>query len=151
MMDFACPHAPRLFGDCNAVRAVTQGLLSATLPRPAWTHEAHLAATLCLVLEHRDIDLDSELGGIIRRYNVAAGGENSDTAGYHETITRFYLERLRRYAAESPEGESLVDCVNRLLDGPIGHRNYPLRYYTPERLFSLEARRTWLAPDLEQA
>jgi len=150
MMDFACPHAPRLFGDCTAIRALADGLLAATLPRASWTHEAHLAATLCLVMERPDIDLDAELGGIIRRYNVAAGGENTDTAGYHETITRFYLEALRRFAAAAPAGERLVETVNRLLASPVGDRNYPLRYYSRERLFSVAARRAWLAPDLQE-
>lgn len=148
MMDFVCPYAPRLFGDCAEIRALTDGLLAATLPRAAWTHEAHIAATFCLVTEHPGIDLDAELGGIIRRYNVSVGGENTDTAGYHETITRFYLETLRRFAAHAPADELLVARVNRLLAGPVGNRNYPLRFYSRERLFSLEARRAWLAPDL---
>jgi hypothetical protein len=36
-----------------------------TLPRPEWTHEAHLAAVSALILEHPKIALDQELRGII--------------------------------------------------------------------------------------
>ena len=43
-----------------------KGLLARTLPRPEWTHEAHLAATTYLLLKRPDIDLDEELPGLIR-------------------------------------------------------------------------------------
>ena len=39
-------HEPRLFPDDAAVRRVGEGLIARTLPRPEWTHEAHLAASL---------------------------------------------------------------------------------------------------------
>jgi hypothetical protein len=30
----------------------------------------------------------------------------------------------------------------------MGRRDWPLRYYSPQRLFSVEARRNWVQPDL---
>ena len=33
----------RLFHDDASIVAIGEGLLAATLPRAAWTHEAHLA------------------------------------------------------------------------------------------------------------
>ena len=50
-----------------------------------------------------DIDLDAELPGIIRRFNESVGGVNSDTQGYHETITRTYVAGVRLFLSETDE------------------------------------------------
>jgi hypothetical protein len=38
------PYSPRLFARDTDIRLLGEGLLACTLPREAWTHEAHLAA-----------------------------------------------------------------------------------------------------------
>ncbi|HYZ48530.1 MAG TPA: hypothetical protein VE567_06510 [Sphingomonas sp.] len=140
-------YAPRLFPCADGVRRVGERLLACTLPRPEWTHEAHLAATLYLVVERPDLDLDAELPGIIRRYNESVGGRNTATEGYHETITRVFLAAVRDHAADT-EGAELCARVNALLASPRGRRDWPLRFYSPERLFSVEARLSFVPPDL---
>lgn len=122
--------------------------MARTLPREEWTHEAHLAATLYLVVRRPEIDLDAELPGAIRAYNEAVGGVNDDTQGYHDTITRTYLAGVRWFVRANPRSE-LVDQVNALLLSPVGSREWPLHFYSRERLFSVEARRAFVAPDLE--
>jgi hypothetical protein len=42
----------------------------------------------------------------------------------------------------------LAELVNALLQSPIGRRDWPLRFYSSERLFSVEARREFVPPDL---
>ena len=64
----------RPFPDDAAIRRVGEGLLDRSLPRPDWTHEAHLAATLWLARDRRDIDLDAQIATIISRHNTAVGG-----------------------------------------------------------------------------
>ena len=140
-------HSPRLFKSADAIRHIGEGLLACTLPRAEWTHEAHLAATTWLLVERPDIDLDSALPGLIRRFNESVGGRNTDTEGYHETITRVFLAAVRAHAAETGD-MALNDRVNALLASERGHREWPLRFYSPERLFSAAARLTYLAPDL---
>jgi hypothetical protein len=136
----------RLFADDAAVRRIGEGLLARTLPRADWTHEAHLAACLWLVRERADIALEAELPGIIRTYNESVGGVNDDAQGYHETLTQFYLAEVRAHHAATT-GLPLVEAVNSLLGGPRGARDWPLHFYTRERLFSVSARRYHLAPD----
>ncbi|MBY0305983.1 MAG: hypothetical protein K2W86_12655 [Sphingomonas sp.] len=140
-------HSPRLFETDAAVRHVGLGLLERTLPRPEWTHEAHLAATTWLVVERRDIDLDADLRGIISRYNESVGGVNDATQGYHHTITCCFLAAVRDHVRET-EGQGLAERVNALLLSPRGRRDWPLRFYARERLFSVEARLTSVTPDL---
>ena len=127
---------------------IGEGLLARTLPREEWTHEAHLAATLYLLTCRPDIDLDAELPGIIRAYNESVGGVNDDTQGYHETITRTFLHGARLFLSEADLSEGLADLVNQFIHSPMGRRDWPLRFYSRERLFSVEARRNFVAPDL---
>lgn len=140
-------YSPRLFADDPAVVRVGEGLLARTLPRPEWTHEAHLAATTYLLVRRRDIDLDADLPAIIRGYNESVGGVNDAMQGYHETITRTFLHGARLFLAARNLGEPLHELVNQLLLSPMGSREWPLRFYSPERLFSVEARRSFIAPD----
>ena len=139
---------PRLFASDDAVARVGEGLIACSLPRSEWTHEAHLAATTYLLLRRPDIDLDAELPGLIRRYNESVGGVNSDSAGYHETITRVFLHGVRLFLSGSDVAEPLYALINELLLSPIGRRDWPLGFYSPARLFSVEARKHFIEPDI---
>jgi hypothetical protein len=141
-------YRPRFFTSDAEIERLGEGLLACKLPRADWTHEAHLAATTYLVTRRRDIDLDSELPGIIRRYNKSVGTPNSDSEGYHETITRVFLSGVRLFLAEADPGEPLHGLVNELLLSPMGRRDWPLRFYSRELLFSVEARRHFVPPDI---
>ena len=141
-------YRPRLFATDAEIEHIGEGLVARSLPREEWTHEAHLAATTYLLTRRPDIDLDREMPNIIRRYNESVGGVNSDTEGYHETITRAFLRGVRLFLAEADPGERLHELVNELLLSPMGRRDWPLRFYTPARLFSVEARRNFVPPDI---
>jgi len=139
---------PRFFAFDAEIVHIGEGLLACALPKVEWTHEAHLAATSYLLTRRPDIDLDHELPGIIRRYNESVGGVNDDMQGYHETITRTFLHGVRLFLAGEAAGEALHDLVNALLRSPMGRRDWPLRFYSPQILFSVDARRDFVAPDL---
>ena len=141
-------HEIRLFASPAAVACVGEGLLARTLPRPEWTHEAHLAATTYLLLEHPEIDLDTALPGLIRGYNESVGGVNDDQQGYHDTITRAYLHGVRLFLSGADRTAPVHNLVNDLLRSPMGRRDWPLRFWSKERLLSIEARRNFVPPDL---
>jgi hypothetical protein len=143
-------YRPRLFASDAAVARVGEGLLACDLPRAEWTHEAHLAATTYLLLRHPEVNLDIELPGLIRCYNESVGGVNSDTEGYHETITRMFLHGVRLFLSEADPKEPLHELVNELLLSPMGRRDWPLRFYSRDRLFSVDARRSFVPPDLRE-
>jgi hypothetical protein len=130
------------------IAALAEGLVRRTLPKERWTHAAHLAATLRLV-RTRDAGLERDLPGIIQTYNVSVGGVNDDHGGYHETITQAYLAAIRAFVAALPAGIRDAQAVARLLETPMGDKAWPLTYWSRERLFSVEARRGWVEPDLK--
>ncbi len=140
-------HEPRLFADDAAIRHVGEGMLACSLPKAEWTHEAHIATCAWLILERPDIVPERDLPHLIRRYNESVGGVNSDTEGYHETITQVYVRAVRGALTRS-EGRGLTERVNALLREPEGRRDWPLRFYSAELLFSPQARLGWVEPDL---
>lgn len=141
-------YLPRLFEDADAIVRIGLGLLDCTLPKAQWTHEAHLAATLWLVRNRPDLNAEADLPTIISRYNVSVGGVNDDTQGYHETITQVFIAAVRDHLGERTDDDSLLDSANALLLSKRGRRDWPLRSYSAERLFSPEARRRFVQPDI---
>ena len=143
-------YEPRLFPDNAAVRRIGEGLIACTLTRPEWTHEAHLAACLYLVAERPDLAAERDLPGLIRRFNESVGGVNDDMQGYHETITQCFIRAVRAYLARADPALPLAEKVNGLLLAPEGRRDWPLRFWSAELLFSREARLGWVEPDLAE-
>ena len=141
-------YSPRLFTSDAEIEHLGERFVACALPKEEWTHEAHLATTTWLLLKRPDIDVDSELPGLIRRYNESVGGVNSDNEGYHETITRAFLAGVRRFLTEADLKDPLHNLVNELLLSPMGRRDWPLRFYSRPLLFSVEARRSFISPDL---
>ena len=141
-------HEPRLFADDEAVRRLGDAMLARTLPKAEWTHEAHLATCLWLLLERPDILPERDLPDLIRGYNESVGGVNDETQGYHETITQISIRGARAFLARPDAALPLAEKVNALLRAPQGQRDWPLRFYSHERLFSKEARLGWVEPDL---
>jgi hypothetical protein len=137
---------PRLFDSKDAIDRVALGLIERSLPKAEWTHEAHLAACLWIVTQRPDIDPEHDLRDIIGGYNEAVGGVNDDHGGYHDTITRCFIVGVRSWLART-EARTLLDRVNGLLAADEGARDWPLRFYSKNRLFSVEARRNFVAPD----
>ena len=140
-------YSPRLFERDSDIRAIGTALLARTLPREAWTHEAHLGVCLWLVSERPDIDVDAEIATIISRYNESVGGVNDDRQGYHDSITRAYVAGVRLFLSETDK-EGLAERVNAMLLSDVGRRDWPLRFYSRELLFSVAARRGFVEPDL---
>jgi hypothetical protein len=138
----------RPFADDAAIRRIGEGLLARTLPRADWTHEAHLAATLWLIRDRPDVDVDARIADIISRYNESVGGVNDATQGYHDTITHAFVAGIRLHLSARAPDDPLTDAVNTLLASPMGKREWPLRFYSRDLLFSVAARRGFLSPDL---
>lgn len=147
MSDAISPARP--FAADAEVEAIGLGLLDHTLPKPGWTHVAHFAAAVWILSRRPDLEAERDLPGIIRAYNAATGVANTDTGGYHETITLASLAAARAFLAGLPAGTPLHAACNALMASPLGDKDWPLAYWRRETLFSVEARRRWVAPDLQ--
>ena len=140
-------HPIRLFDSDAEIRSVGERMLACTLPKSEWTHEAHLATCAWLILKRPEIVPERDLPDLIRRYNESVGGVNDDSQGYHETITQISIIAVREAMARVPGG-GLCGRVNAVLQADEGRRDWPLRFYSADLLFSTEARLAWVEPDL---
>ena len=128
---------------------IGEKFLDRTLPKAEWTHGAHWAAAFWLILSRPDIKPERDMPDLIRRYNVATGGENTDTDGYHETITQASLIVARRFITEARDNPPMHVLCNRLFESPFGRSGWLFAYWTKEHLFSVQARKAWVAPDIQ--
>lgn len=117
-----------------------------TLPKPRWTHQAHLLVGLWYLSKHTPAEALNIVRKRIRAYNVAVGTPNTDNSGYHETLTRLYLDGIAAHMSRH-DGESLPNSLALLLSTPLARSDWPLEFYSRERLFSVLARRQWAEPD----
>ncbi len=135
------------FSDDDAVILIGRSLLDRSLPKPCWTHAAHFAALLWMLRCRHDLLPSRDLPGIIRAYNEATGVANTDSGGYHETITQASIRAAVAFVA-AHRTLGLHETCNRLMQSALGDPGWLLAHWSRERLFSVQARRHWVAPDL---
>ena len=138
---------PHIDNSDDDIERIARGLIERTLPKPAWTHAAHFAAALWL-LRHRGDAAFHDMPPLIRAYNESTGVANTDTGGYHETITVASLRLARAWLADRA-GMTLAAALAELLASAHGRSDWLLAYWSRERLFSVTARRSWVDPDLQ--
>ena len=131
----------------DEIAATAHAMIACTLPKAAWTHAAHFAVALWL-LQDRGAAAYADMPGMIRRYNESVGGRNTDTEGFHVTITRASLDVAAAALAVRP-GAPLHAVLADMMAGPYGRSDWILTHWTKDVLFSVEARRVWVAPDLK--
>jgi hypothetical protein len=137
------------FRTTEEVLALVRRFDDCTLPREEWTHAAHLTVALWHLLQYDWPEAVARVRLGIQRYNAAHGIRTTTTGSYHETLTLFWMRRVRAFLETGRnEARALVALANDLADS--ADRNLPLAYYTRERLFSTEARASWVEPDLKR-
>lgn len=132
-----------------AMARIGDGVIARTLPKAEWTHAAHLQAALYWHRHHPDMVARGDVGGIIRRYNRATHVINSDSSGYHETITLAYLRMTEWFLRQYPAAHPLAEIAQALLQSRFAPREWPLEHWQKTTLFGPAARLRWVDPDIK--
>jgi hypothetical protein len=119
--------------------AFEDGLLS----KSEWTHSKHLIIALWYLRRHDRDEATRLIRGGIQRHNERQG----NLTGYHETITLSWVAVIERFLG-TRDLEVPVSVLAGELLRQCGDKNYLLRFYSRDRLFSDEARARWVPPDL---
>jgi hypothetical protein len=130
------------------VEAIGRAFLDRTLPKPRWNHAGHLAAAVWIMRRCPELVAERDMPELIRAYNEATGVPNSDTRGYHATITLATLRGVRAALAAQPPGAALHQSLNAILASPFGGSRWTKDYWTEALLMSPAARRAWVEPDI---
>lgn len=135
--------------DEASIERLALRVLDQSLPKEKWTHASHFALALWLLRYRGDLAAPDQIRRVITRYNEATGTANTDSAGYHHTITlasmRGAADQLRRL----PPGGTLADALAALMASRLGRSDWLLDYWRRGTLFSAAARRDWVDPDLQ--
>ena len=90
--------------------------LDCTLPKSEWTHQAHLRVGLWHVDQFGPEEALIRLREGIRRLNATHGTANTDTGGYHETITRLYVLVMAQFLATADRSRPLDELLKDMED-----------------------------------
>lgn len=129
----------------EAIESLVNRFNSQTLPKNEWTHEAHIIVAFWYSSRYTDAEALIKVRNAIQNYNTAVGTINSDSSGYHETLTVFWLSLVRKYL--SGKNGRIEAFVNNFIAEGNADKELPLKFYTREILFSMQARKNWVAPD----
>jgi hypothetical protein len=140
---------PTIFASELEIERIGKGLLDRTLPKNEWTHAGHFAAVLWLLRHRGEPTVTGEMPHWIRAYNDHTGVVNSDSSGYHETITRASIRAACTVLKSRAGNTPLHEVVNALMASDLGRSDWLLRYWSKARLFGPEARKRWIEPDLQ--
>lgn len=142
---WSMPRLPATEEEIDAFLAAFEGC---TLPKEEWTHGAHLFTGACYV---RELGREAALGRMrecVRRYNESVGGKNTETSGYHETITAMWIRLLDGLWQRSQPMERAAFAalaVERFESQKAVFREY----YDFDVVSSTEARLRWVEPTLK--
>lgn len=125
--------------DVELTRALERGEIA----NENFRHASHLHVAWVYLSETSSVDQASaRMRDTLRRFAASVGKPEK----YHETITLFWIRLLAwvRAVASGKTLEEIVESNPRLLE-----KDFPLSYYSRERLFSDHARTSWVEPDLK--
>jgi hypothetical protein len=138
------PELPVTEPEVDAFLAAFEGGM---LPRERWTHSAHLLTGACYVHMLGEEPAIQRMRLCIKRHNESVGTRNTETSGYHETITIAWIKLMARLLRESGAMERAA-FAHLAVERFAGDRDIFRRYYAFDLVKSVEARRTWVPPDL---
>jgi hypothetical protein len=119
-----------------------------TLPKERWTHAAHILGGACYVHRLGEREALDHMRFSVQRYNVAVGGQNTATSGYHETVTGFWIKLLAAFLV-TRQPISRADFATLAVSHFSPQRDIYTRYYSYDLIADTAARAQWRAPDLQ--
>jgi len=123
--------------DVELVRAFERGEVE------DFHHASHLHVAWAYLAESSSVEqVASNMSRTLRQFAAVVGKPEK----YHETMTLFWVQLLSHAYFLNP-GRCLKDVVQA--NPQLLEKNLPLNYYSAERLFSDEARISWVQPDLK--
>lgn len=131
----------------SEIKGLVRSFESARIAREDWKHADHLVVAL-YYLSHHDVETATEKmrSGIFNLLTNCFKVDLSKEMPYHETLTVFWMRTVANFDS-SKNGASLVEKTGELI--AKFDKDYPLRFYSRERLFSDEARSGFVEPDLK--
>ncbi|PYK11280.1 MAG: hypothetical protein DME65_07705 [Verrucomicrobia bacterium] len=125
--------------DVELTRALERG----EIVNENFHHISHLQVAWVYLTESSSVlEAAAKMRHTLRRLAAVAG----EPQKYHQTITLFWVHLLSR--AHAVDGGRRLEDVLKA-NPQLLAKDFPLAYYSTERLFSDEARTSWVEPDVK--
>ncbi len=134
------------FSNEEEIKEVVRTFEDASISRDAWKHAEHLTVALHYLTLHDFETATSKMrDGIFKLLTDGFKLDLSKDMPYHETLTVFWMRTVDDFS-RSRNGASMLDKANEIIEE--FDKDYPLRFYSREYLFSDEARAAFVDGDL---
>ena len=130
------------YRDENEIRRVVERFERCDFALPEFTHARHLTVAcwyLCTLSREEAMER--------MRRGLQAFIAHHGKQGYHETITRFWMEILAGDMRRCPHDATVPERINAALQRYC-NKDLLFSYYSRDRVMSDEARTRWIEPDL---
>jgi hypothetical protein len=135
------------YADENEILSVVESFERGTISRSDWGHAEHLTVALYYLSKHDYETALAKMRGGIFNLLKSFGVDLNVEMPYHETLTVFWMRTIDNFR-KTKTCDSLVEVCNELAEN--FEKDYPLRFYSRERLFSDEARTSFVEFDLSE-
>ena len=136
------------YKDEKEIDEVVRGFETGTISRDAWKHAEHLTVALHYLTRHDVETATRKMRDGIFKLLGAFGVDLTKEMPYHETLTVFWMRTVADFNA-SKNGASLLEKTNELV--ARFDKDYPLKFYSRDFLFSYEARAKFVEGDLVES
>jgi len=135
----------------DALEAFLAAFRRGAFPIAWWTHGAHVAMAASILWSTPVPRALNEIRDAIRHYNVMQGGQNTESSGYHETLTRLWIGLVSSTLAALPPGGGRLAAARYAYHAFARRSSFFRDWYDYDLLKSPEARRHWVPPAGERA
>jgi len=134
-------HSTKTYRTVGEIKEIVRKFETCIIAPSEFSHQAHLTVALWY-LSHFPFDEAAEL----MRDGLRRFIKQHNAAGYHETITVFWLKLVRRFLDETAADQTLIDAANELLQ-KFDDSKLLLQFYSHDVIHSETARVMWVEPD----
>ena len=120
-----------------------------SLPKSKWNHQAHLLVGLWHNVNYEFDEALNLVKSKIKAYNISVGTLNTEAAGYHETLTIFWMIVTKTFLLKHPS-LPIEDACHLFLYSEKASKTHPNDFYSKDLLFSEKARKSWINGDLQK-
>ena len=134
----------------EALAAFMQGFFDGTFPGKEWHHREHVIMAGWHLLRFSEAETIERTSEAIKRYNLSQGGQNTDSSGYHHTLTVLWVRIAGHALAQQPMGLGERERLRLLADEYSAKTRLYQEYYSYDVVKSTAARLNWVEPDLRR-
>lgn len=129
----------------SEINAVVESFENCTISRKKWKHAEHLTVALFYLSKNDFKTAYAKMRKGIFKLLKSFEIDLSKEMPYHETLTVFWLKTVENFKMTEDKCSNL-ELHNKLVAN--FDKNYPLRFYSRELLFSEKARGSFVEADL---